>query len=271
MIYLGFQKSFDKVPHEKLFKKLGFHGTGGEVLLWFEAWLWDKKQKERQNSHFQGREGSTVVVSETGCEAGFIQHFIHNLGRLVRWISPSLWRLAVKQGPNDEGQKGGRYASVQIEVYLVYLSQNHMKLSSKQADSALGKGVLQPPLAGYWNPWLRAQQQSEKQQSTIRKAPGNRTDGTLVPSQRSRENPQLVLCLLADLVPASQRGQRDTGHSNEIFKGWSHYLAWKDQKHWGFLVWREGGVGCSWGLQSHSKLDRELLFTKLCNVGAEEL
>lgn len=38
IICLDFQKAFDKAPHEKIFKKLGFHGTGGEVLLWFEVW-----------------------------------------------------------------------------------------------------------------------------------------------------------------------------------------------------------------------------------------
>lgn len=40
-----------------------------------------RKKKERQNCHFQGREGSTVVLSEIGCKADFIQHL--NLGRLV--------------------------------------------------------------------------------------------------------------------------------------------------------------------------------------------
>lgn len=62
-----------------------------------------------------------------------------------------------------------------------------------------------------------------------RKGPGSRTDGTLVPLQGSRANPQLVLCLLADVAPASRRGQGDTGHSKEIFTGWSHCLARKDQ------------------------------------------
>lgn len=31
-----------------------------------------RSKKERQNYNFQGREGSTVALSETGCEAGFI-------------------------------------------------------------------------------------------------------------------------------------------------------------------------------------------------------
>lgn len=33
IICLGFQRAFDKTPHEKLLKKLGFNGIGGEVLL----------------------------------------------------------------------------------------------------------------------------------------------------------------------------------------------------------------------------------------------
>lgn len=60
-IHLDFQKGFEKVHHGKLLKKLNFHGIGGKVLSWSEIWLQDKKQKERQNSLFQGGEGSTVV------------------------------------------------------------------------------------------------------------------------------------------------------------------------------------------------------------------
>lgn len=40
-----------------------------------------RSEKERQSYHFQGIEGSTVALSETGCEAGFIQHF--SLERMV--------------------------------------------------------------------------------------------------------------------------------------------------------------------------------------------
>lgn len=69
---------------------------------------------------------------------------------------------------------------------------------------------------------------------------------------------------------APQHGQGDVRRGNAIFKGWSHRLAQKGQKDWDCLVGRgEGRVGYNWDLQSHCKLNGELLFTKSCNVRAE--
>ena len=34
VIYLDFQKAFDKVPHHRLLMKLQAHGIGGNVLQW---------------------------------------------------------------------------------------------------------------------------------------------------------------------------------------------------------------------------------------------
>ncbi|XP_030051022.1 uncharacterized protein LOC115464802, partial [Microcaecilia unicolor] len=45
IVYLDFQKAFDKVPHERLLKKLQSHGIGGRVLLWIKNWLKDRKQR----------------------------------------------------------------------------------------------------------------------------------------------------------------------------------------------------------------------------------
>ena len=39
VIYLDFQKAFDKVPHARLIKKVNAHGINGKILTWIEAWL----------------------------------------------------------------------------------------------------------------------------------------------------------------------------------------------------------------------------------------
>jgi len=39
VIYLDFQKAFDKVPHRRLISNLQAHGFGGNVLRWIESWL----------------------------------------------------------------------------------------------------------------------------------------------------------------------------------------------------------------------------------------
>ena len=45
VIYLDFQKAFDKVPHQRLLLKLAAHGISGNVLKWIENWLQDRKQR----------------------------------------------------------------------------------------------------------------------------------------------------------------------------------------------------------------------------------
>ena len=38
VIYLDFQKAFDKVPHRRLLSKLSAH-VKGKILVWIEHWL----------------------------------------------------------------------------------------------------------------------------------------------------------------------------------------------------------------------------------------
>jgi hypothetical protein len=45
VIYLDFQKAFDKVPHGRLMKKVDVLGIAGEVYRWIENWLADRKQR----------------------------------------------------------------------------------------------------------------------------------------------------------------------------------------------------------------------------------
>ena len=45
VIYLDFQKAFDKVPHQRLILKLKSHGTGNSLITWIEQWLTDRRQR----------------------------------------------------------------------------------------------------------------------------------------------------------------------------------------------------------------------------------
>ena len=45
VIYLDFQKAFDKVPHQRLILKLKSHGIGNSIITWIEQWLTDRKQR----------------------------------------------------------------------------------------------------------------------------------------------------------------------------------------------------------------------------------
>ena len=46
VIYLDFQKAFDKVPHQRLILKLKSHGMGNSIINWIEQWLTYRKQRE---------------------------------------------------------------------------------------------------------------------------------------------------------------------------------------------------------------------------------
>ncbi len=45
VVYLDFQKAFDKVPHDKLMFKVKQHAIAGNVYNWIDNWLSNRKQK----------------------------------------------------------------------------------------------------------------------------------------------------------------------------------------------------------------------------------
>ena len=45
VIYLDFQKAFDKVPHQRLILKLKSYGMGNSIINWIEQWLKDMRQR----------------------------------------------------------------------------------------------------------------------------------------------------------------------------------------------------------------------------------
>jgi len=67
IIYLDFQKAFDKVPHVRLAVKLQNHYTGGEIIKWIKEWLKDRKQKVVING-----ETSTWAKVESGVPQGSV-------------------------------------------------------------------------------------------------------------------------------------------------------------------------------------------------------
>ena len=53
IIYLDFQKTFDKVPHQKLLLKLKAHGIRDGIIDWIEQWLTDRKQRFKLDISFE--------------------------------------------------------------------------------------------------------------------------------------------------------------------------------------------------------------------------
>lgn len=57
VVYLDFQKAFDKVPHGRLMEKLRAHGVGGQVGMWVRDWLSGRQQRVVMNGVFSSWEG----------------------------------------------------------------------------------------------------------------------------------------------------------------------------------------------------------------------
>ena len=45
VVYLDFQKAFDKVSHQIVLLKLKAHGTANDVINWIEKWLTHRRQR----------------------------------------------------------------------------------------------------------------------------------------------------------------------------------------------------------------------------------
>ena len=45
VVYIDFQKAFDKVPHQRLLLQLKAHGIGNDVINCIEKWLTHRKQR----------------------------------------------------------------------------------------------------------------------------------------------------------------------------------------------------------------------------------
>ncbi|KAF2355053.1 Reverse transcriptase domain [Trinorchestia longiramus] len=51
LVYLDFQKAFDKVPHERLMAKVEAHGIRGNYSRWIRNWLTGRTQREVIHDH----------------------------------------------------------------------------------------------------------------------------------------------------------------------------------------------------------------------------
>ncbi|CAM4370492.1 unnamed protein product [Caretta caretta] len=64
IVYLDFQKAFDKVPHQRLLRKLSCHGIRGKILSWIENWLKGREQRVGINGKFSEWRGVTSGVPQ---------------------------------------------------------------------------------------------------------------------------------------------------------------------------------------------------------------
>ena len=67
IVYLDFQKAFDKVPHKRLISKVKAHGITGNLCKWMENWLTDRKQRVELNG-----KASDWICENSGFPQGLV-------------------------------------------------------------------------------------------------------------------------------------------------------------------------------------------------------
>ena len=109
VIYLDFQKAFDKVPHQRLILKLKSHGMGNSIINWIEQWLTDRRQSGGLFLFFvyiddlgEGVTGNilkfaddTKLIRKTK-EIGDKQTLQDDIDKLVRWSEK--WQMLFNFG-----------------------------------------------------------------------------------------------------------------------------------------------------------------------------
>ena len=66
LIYLDFQKAFDKVPYERLLVKVMAHGIWGSAAQWIRNWLTGRSQRVWINQTFSSWTPVTSGVPQGG-------------------------------------------------------------------------------------------------------------------------------------------------------------------------------------------------------------
>ena len=107
IIYLDFQKAFDKVSHQRLLLKLKAHGIGDGLIDWIEQWLTDRRQRDVVDGEISNWKSVFIGIPQ-GSVLGPLVFLIH-INDLDDNITSNVLKLAddtkVLRKVNTDGDK----------------------------------------------------------------------------------------------------------------------------------------------------------------------
>src|SRR6218665_149616 len=70
LVYLDFAKTFEKVPHKRLIRKMQACGIQGSVLQWINKWLKNRRQRVR----IRGKDSKRINITRGYLKGQFWDH-----------------------------------------------------------------------------------------------------------------------------------------------------------------------------------------------------
>ena len=226
VIFLDFQKAFDKVPHQRLILKLKSHGMGNSVINWIERWLTDRRQRVVVDGEFSSWKSVLSGVPQ-GSVLGPIIFlvYIHDLedgvtGSILKFADDTkLFRktkeIGDKQNLQDDIDKLVRW-SEKWQMLLnfrkckcLHIGSGNTGMSNKMGGTILSKTVKENDLGVTMNANMKVSEQCR-----IAASKGNQVLGMIRRNITYKEN-SLIVPLYKTIVRP---------HLGYCIQAWSPYL-----------------------------------------------
>ena len=180
ILYMDFAKAFDKVPYQRLLKKIRAHGIDGRLYNWISSWLQNRRQRVVLNGSF-----STWMEVFSGVPQGSVLGpllFIIFINDIDEGIAIDILRKFA------DDTKGGQIVTKIEDQQKLQESLNSLLFWSQKWEMEFNVSKCKILHVGKNNPKYEYYMNSQKLQSTeSEKDIGVHIDSSLKPSLQCRE------------------------------------------------------------------------------------
>ena len=210
VVYLDFQKAFDKVPHQRLILKLKAHGIGNNVINWIEKWLTHRRQRVIVDGEISNWKSVLSGVPQ-GSVLGPILFLIY-INDLEDDISSKVLKFADntkvfrkvtndtdKQSLQDDLDKLVKWSEKWQMLFhfgkckCIYIGHRNMDEEYKMGDAVLGRTTQEKDLGVTFSADMKVSEQC----GLIRRTIMYKEKQLIVPLYKAIIRPHLEYCIQA--------------------------------------------------------------------------